>query len=93
MKSGQSVKDVRLSFELPDGSRRYISSNAAPVFDETGQLSSVVTTTSDISSQKQGEEALRYQATLLKNVSDAVITTDLDFKIQSWNSVAESLYG
>jgi len=93
MKSGQSVHDVRLSFELPDGSKRYISSNAAPVFDEAGQISSVVTTTSDITLQTKAEDALRYQATLLKNISDAVITTDLDFKIQTWNSIAESLYG
>ncbi len=41
----------------------------------------------------KAEEALRYQATLLGSVSDAVITTDLGFTIQSWNSVAEALYG
>jgi PAS domain S-box-containing protein len=42
---------------------------------------------------KQAEEALHYQATLLKNVTDAVIATDLDLNIRSWNDAAEDLYG
>jgi PAS domain S-box-containing protein len=47
----------------------------------------------DITEREQAEEALRYQATLLRSVTDAVITTDLDFTILSWNSAAEELYG
>ena len=34
-----------------------------------------------------------YQSILLKNISDAVIITDLQFVIKSWNSAAEGLYG
>lgn len=33
------------------------------------------------------------QANILQNVSDAVIVTDLDFNIQSWNKSAEQMYG
>ncbi|WP_300455654.1 PAS domain S-box protein [Desulfobacula sp.] len=36
---------------------------------------------------------LSYHATLLENVSDAVISTDLDFRIISWNSAAYQIYG
>jgi len=42
---------------------------------------------------KQAEEKIRYQADLLANVSDAVISTDLDFVIRTWNRAAESMYG
>jgi PAS domain S-box-containing protein len=35
----------------------------------------------------------QYQAQLLQNISDAVISTDVDFKIVSWNKAAEELYG
>ncbi|MBN1963859.1 MAG: PAS domain S-box protein, partial [Anaerolineae bacterium] len=38
-------------------------------------------------------QALRYQATLLEQVSDAVIATDRDFRVTSWNDAAEQLYG
>lgn len=36
---------------------------------------------------------LQYQANLLENVSDAVISTDLNFNIQSWNAAATAIYG
>ncbi|MFX0065036.1 MAG: PAS domain S-box protein [Candidatus Hermodarchaeota archaeon] len=42
---------------------------------------------------KQIEEYLRFQAQLIENVSDAVISTDLNFNIKSWNKAAELIYG
>lgn len=47
----------------------------------------------DITERVEAEERRKYQALLLESISDAVITTDLDFVIQSWNSAAEALYG
>jgi PAS domain S-box-containing protein len=47
----------------------------------------------DIDDQQKSDEALRYQALLMNNVSDAVISTDLNFKIVSWNRAAETIYG
>lgn len=42
---------------------------------------------------KEREEQLHYQARLLDNVSDAVISTDMSFRIKSWNRAAAQLYG
>ncbi|MBW2707464.1 MAG: PAS domain S-box protein, partial [Deltaproteobacteria bacterium] len=47
----------------------------------------------EIDERRRAEEKLRYQATLLENVSDAVIAVDMDFKIRSWNDTAENIYG
>ncbi|MFN8376716.1 MAG: PAS domain S-box protein [Anaerolineae bacterium] len=48
----------------------------------------------DITARKQAEEALRYQATLLENVSDAVVAADMNFdNIHMWNAAAERMYG
>lgn len=41
----------------------------------------------------QINEKLPYQAILLENVSDAIISTDLNFNIKSWNKAAETIYG
>ncbi|PIS28899.1 MAG: hypothetical protein COT43_05280, partial [Candidatus Marinimicrobia bacterium CG08_land_8_20_14_0_20_45_22] len=47
----------------------------------------------DISERKQAEEQIQYQADLLKNVSDAIIATDVDKSITTWNPAAEVMYG
>ena len=47
----------------------------------------------DITERKKAEEQVRYQANLVENVSDAIISTDIDFNIISWNKAAESIYG
>ncbi len=48
---------------------------------------------SDISGRVRAEEALRYQAYLLENTSDAIISSDTAFVIRSWNRAAEEIYG
>jgi len=47
----------------------------------------------EITERERADEKLRYQATVLKNVSDAIISLDNDYKIVSWNKFAEQIYG
>jgi len=47
----------------------------------------------DVTEQKRIGEKIRYQSTLLENVSDALIATDIHYNIQFWNKSAELLYG
>lgn len=47
----------------------------------------------DVTEQRKLQEQSHYQALLLANVSDAVISTDTDFNIRSWNPAAEAIYG
>jgi len=47
----------------------------------------------DITERKKAEEKVQYQARLVENVSEAIISTDLDFNIVSWNIGAEKIYG
>jgi len=44
-------------------------------------------------SAKQAEEQVFYHATLLASVSDAIIATDMENKIQYWNAAARVQYG
>jgi PAS domain S-box-containing protein len=39
------------------------------------------------------QDQLRYQANLIENVSDAIVSTDQNFVIKSWNKAAEKIYG
>ncbi|WP_199429794.1 sensor domain-containing protein [Qaidamihabitans albus] len=47
----------------------------------------------DITTQKQAEAALHYQAALVSHVSDAIIATTADGVVTSWNPAAEAVYG
>ncbi len=47
----------------------------------------------DISAIKQTQEALRREAFIFENLNDAVMITDLEGYIQSWNSAAENVFG
>ncbi|TVT52098.1 EAL domain-containing protein [Amycolatopsis rhizosphaerae] len=47
----------------------------------------------DVSAQRAAEAALRYQAALVEHVSDAIIATDAEGLVTSWNPAAEDIYG
>ena len=47
----------------------------------------------DITERKHTADRLAYKANLLQNISDAIIATDLNFTITSWNRGAEFMYG
>jgi len=47
----------------------------------------------DITERRKSEEQLRYQAMLLENVNDAIISTDFDYNVISWNAAAERIFG
>ncbi len=47
----------------------------------------------EITERKHEEAQLRYQAYLMENVHDAIIATDSDHIINSWNAAAERIFG
>lgn len=68
-------------------------SNKVPVQNLAGELVGLVGITRDITERKARERQLRYHASLQQTVRDAVIATDLQMCIQSWNPAAEAIYG
>lgn len=76
-----------------DGIYRWFLARCLPEYNGQGQVSRWYGTSTDITERKLAEEQLRYQAFLLENVQDAVISTDMQFRIVTWNRGAEQLYG
>ena len=64
-----------------------------PLLDANGQVIGVLSSVEDITDKLQAETQLRYQAQVMDQVSDAIISADLQFNIRSWNKAAEKLYG
>lgn len=74
------------------GMYRWVQDASVPRFLSDGSFLGYIGSVTDIQDEKQKEEQLRYHATVLENVSDIVVTTDLDFKVIGWNKAAEQAY-
>jgi PAS domain S-box-containing protein len=59
LNSRQSVSDFLHAIDLPDGERAYLSSNAAPLLNRSGEIDGVIVTTEDVTARIQAEERLR----------------------------------
>lgn len=82
--------------EQKNSSEAILSQNVeleAKVKERSAELESTITKLlSEIMERKAAEDKIRYQASLIENLSDAVIATDLDFTITRWNPGAEKIY-
>ena len=56
MSTGRLVYGIEHSIERPDGKRVILSVNSAPLFDESGTITGVVSSISDITERKKAEE-------------------------------------
>ena len=76
-----------------DGRVIWASSTVSLMRDAEGKPQSFIAIVEDISTRKEAEEKLRFQAHILDNVGEAVIATDLDGSVIYLNHHAEILYG
>jgi len=82
----QRVGTCENPVRLADGVLHWFHWTNYVVVDTVGQIVEYQSVGRDITE-------LRFYASLQENVSDAVISTDLNFRIQSWNRAAEAIYG
>lgn len=75
-----AVYDARYAIHSPDGRQVLISINAAPLFNDEGEIDRIVATVEDITDQVRSAQALQESEELhritLSNISDAVFITD-----------------
>jgi PAS domain S-box-containing protein len=70
-----------------------VASSAGPIRDEEGHITGVVLVFRDVSQRRAAEAALKYQAELLANISDAVMAFTPQGVLRAWNRAAETIYG
>ncbi|HEU0064557.1 MAG TPA: PAS domain S-box protein, partial [Flavisolibacter sp.] len=94
--------DKHFNLELPvvityrlkqyDDTYRWVQETGIPRKLADGTFVGFIGSIVDIHDQKLKEEQLGYQATILDNVSDIIITYDMDNHIETWNHAAEDYY-
>ncbi|MDX2137811.1 MAG: PAS domain S-box protein [Chloroflexota bacterium] len=63
------------------------------LLNQSGEPSEIQCIGIDITQQTQAQATVQHQTNLLQQVSDAIIVTDNDLKITSWNKAATEIYG
>jgi two-component system, cell cycle sensor histidine kinase and response regulator CckA len=91
--TGEPVFDSELWFTRPDGRAILISVNAAPLRVADGAIAEVIVSVRDVTAERASAERLRFQASLLEAVGEAVTATDLAGRITYWNRQAERCTG
>ncbi|MEO6603677.1 MAG: PAS domain S-box protein [Polyangiaceae bacterium] len=78
--------------ERRDGSTVWVTAHAAPLFDEGGQFEGSLALVRDITDQRRSEEARNRLAAIVESSHDAIVGSDLNGVVTSWNKAAERVY-
>ena len=91
--AGERVSGVRVRRLRSDGTPMDLLVAAAPVNDPVSGARRFLVILDDVTADVAAAERLVAQATLIDNLQDPIIATDLEYRITLWNCGAERLYG
>ncbi len=95
-RTGEPVHDAIQVVELPDGRRKVLSVNAAPLLDD-GEFTGTVTSFRDVTEQHRAEALLRESEeryrTILEQTADAFYISTVDGRLTAWNQAFLELFG
>ncbi len=97
MRTGAAVHGVEHAISHDDGTQSILRINASPLFDAEGRIAKVVTSVTDITSQKQAEATLhaseeRYRS-VIETVAEGIVLQHVDGSIFTCNASAERILG
>ncbi|TYL35841.1 PAS domain-containing sensor histidine kinase [Natronococcus pandeyae] len=85
MKSGEPVFDHLSGVSRPDGERVWISINGAPVYDDCGEIDSVVFTIEEITDRFERERKLEQYETVVETAHDGIYVLDEERRFELTN--------
>ncbi len=97
MSTGQPVTDIRHAIEWPDGQRKQLSINGAPIRDGSGPITQLVFSITDVTEQHQQEQQLRESNAWLNLALEAggmgLWSWRVDTDYVRWSEEVPSLFG
>ncbi|MGB6031778.1 MAG: PAS domain S-box protein, partial [Bacteroidota bacterium] len=91
LKSG-FCKDVPIRYTRKNGSGIDVLLSVVGERESSEELKRLMVVSVDVTERKRAEERIRFQASLLAQVHNAVVATDRNREIIYWNDFAETLY-
>ncbi|HEY0091517.1 MAG TPA: PAS domain-containing protein, partial [Flavobacterium sp.] len=89
-RTGKAAEVAAHFIDIKSGHSFYILSKSTPIYDSGGNLQMVLTTSTDITKQKEAEHSISYRTALLEAHNwaslDGILIVDAKGKIVSWNN-------
>lgn len=93
VREGRVVRDVEVVAERPDGTRVHFLPFPTPLWNDSGTLLGAVNVLVDVTDRSRAQEQATRLAAIIQSSDDAIVSTDLDGTVESWNDGARRLYG
>jgi PAS domain S-box-containing protein len=91
--TGVSVREQEVHIERPNGLRGIALVDIDPIKDCDGNIVGAVNCFQDVTERRRAADAVLRLAAIVESSDDAIVGTDLDGIITSWNAGAERIFG
>jgi PAS domain S-box-containing protein len=93
LEAGEEIESYETVSLAKDGRRVQISLSISAIRDVQGKVVGLSTIARDITERRRAEDARQRLAAIAEASSDAIIGTELDGRVVSWNAAAEAVSG
>lgn len=90
---GEPIETCEARVARMDGTSLDVELTVTPIRATDGTVTGVSAEVRDIGERRRAQRTVAHQTRILATVRDALIETDLEFRIVRWSPAAEQLYG